>query len=63
MNLGRRRFVADALAAGSLAGGSLIGLRPAGAVIVQDDTWRAEGGGRGREAIGFRAHVALANQP
>jgi hypothetical protein len=63
MNLVRRRFVAGTLAAGSLAAGSLIARRPAGAVIVQDDTWRAEGGGPGREAMGFRAHVALANQP
>jgi hypothetical protein len=63
MNLVRRRFVAGTLAAGSLAAGSLIARRPAGAVIVQDDTWRAEGGGPGREPMGFRAHVALANQP
>jgi hypothetical protein len=45
MNLVRRRFVAGTLAAGSLAAGSLIARRPADAVIVQDDTWRAEGGG------------------
>jgi hypothetical protein len=42
--------------AGTLAGGALgIGIRPACAVIILDDTWRAEGG--------FRAHVELANQP
>jgi hypothetical protein len=51
------------LVAGSLAAGSLMAARQAGAVVVQDETWRAEGGGPGREAMGFRAHVALANQP
>lgn len=33
------------------------------AVVVLDSTWRAEGGGRGHEADGFGAHIALANQP
>ena len=51
MTITRRRIVASAVAAGSMAGAC----RPAGAVIVLDSTWRAEGG--------FRAHVALANQP
>jgi hypothetical protein len=59
MQLGRRRLVAGAVAAGSLA----VARRPAGAVVILDETWRAEGGGPGREALGFRAHVALANQP
>ncbi len=59
MQLVRRRFVAGAVAAGSLAAVR----RPAGAVVVLDETWRAEGGGPGHEARGFRAHVALAHQP
>jgi len=63
MQLGRRRLVAGAFSAGSLAAGSLVTARKAGAVVVQDETWRAEGGGPGREAMGFRAHVALAHQP
>jgi hypothetical protein len=37
--------------------------RPAGAVVILDSTWRAEGGRPGRESAGFRAHIALANQP
>ncbi|MBV8187233.1 MAG: peptidase S1, partial [Alphaproteobacteria bacterium] len=55
MQLGRRRLVAGAFSAGSLAAGSLVTARKAGAVVVQDETWRAEGGGPGREAMGFRA--------
>jgi hypothetical protein len=51
MTLTRRRFAAGTLAAGPLAAAP----RPAGAVIVLDSTWRAEGG--------FRAHLALADQP
>jgi hypothetical protein len=50
--------------AGSLASGVLAGsTRPAGAVIVLDSTWRAEGGAPGRESDGFGAHEALANRP
>lgn len=37
--------------------------RRAGAVVILDSTWRAEGGRPGHETDGFRAHVALANQP
>src|SRR4029453_17764827 len=48
MTLTRRRFAAAAL---TLAAAP----RPANAVIVLDSTWRAEGG--------FRAHLALADQP
>src|SRR5258707_3484698 len=59
MILTRRRGVLGALFTTSLAAT----LRPAGAVIVLDSTWRAEGGGPGQESRGFRAHVALANQP
>ena len=33
------------------------------AVIVIDETWRAEGGAPGQEPDGFAAHVALAHQP
>jgi len=51
MTVTRRRFAAGALAAGTLAAAP----RPAGAVIILDSTWRAESG--------FRAHMALADQP
>jgi hypothetical protein len=50
MTVTRRRFAAGALAAGTFAAS-----RPAGAVIILDSTWRAEGG--------FRAHMALADEP
>ncbi len=59
MILTRRRAVAGTIATAALAGG----LRPAGAVIILDGTWRADGGRPGREKDGFRAHIALANQP
>jgi hypothetical protein len=59
MTITRRRVVAGALASTALAGA----IRPAGAIIIQDSTWRAEGGRPGRERDGFRAHIALANQP
>lgn len=36
---------------------------PAGAVIILDSTWAAEGGKPGAEAAGFGAHIALANEP
>ena len=36
---------------------------PAGAVTILDSTWAAEGGGRGHEANGFRAHLRLAAEP
>ena len=51
MTVTRRRFAAGALAAGTLAAAP----RAADAVIILDSTWRAEGG--------FRAHLALADQP
>src|SRR4051812_31220749 len=54
----RRRAVTSAL----LAAGAAVA-RPAQAVIILDSTWRAEGGGPGRESEGFGAHVELANQP
>ena len=53
---GRRRMLVLSAAACAVA-------RPSGAVIVLDSTWRAEGGRPGRESRGFRAHIALANQP
>lgn len=59
MTFTRRRL----LAAGLLGVSSATALRPAGAVIVLDSTWRAEGGRAGRESAGFRAHIALAHQP
>lgn len=37
--------------------------RPLPAVVILDSTWREEGGGRGREADGFSAHIRFANQP
>lgn len=59
MNLHSRRVFCGALASTALAAAT----RPAGAVIILDSTWRAEGGRPGRESDGFRAHIALANQP
>ena len=50
------------LAAGLAGLAALPVARPAGAVIVLDRTWRAEGGRPGRESEGFRAHEALAEQ-
>lgn len=35
----------------------------AGGVTILDSTWKAEGGGRGREAAGFGAHLRLAAEP
>ncbi|MEP9379021.1 trypsin-like serine protease [Aquabacter sp. CN5-332] len=35
----------------------------AGAVVVLDSTWKAEGGGAGHEAAGFSAHIRLAHKP
>lgn len=59
MILTRRRAVAGAIASASLVGT----IRPAGAVIILDSTWSAEGGRPGHDKDGFRAHIALANQP
>ena len=58
MTITRRHLFAAGLA--GLA--ALPVARPAGAVVVLDRTWRAEGGRPGRESEGFRAHEALANQ-
>ncbi len=55
----RRRLLPAALFPAAF----LIPLRPAGAVVVLDGTWRAEGGRPGREDGGFGAHEALARQP
>ncbi len=58
MKIGRRRTLA------ALAGVSVgAAIRPTGAVVILDSTWKAEGGGPGRESAGFGAHIALANQP
>ena len=57
--LRRRRLLAGGLAATTGAAA----FRPAGAVVILDSTWRAEGGRPGRESAGFGAHVALAHQP
>jgi hypothetical protein len=59
MLIGRRRLLVGAIIP------PLLGAvpRPAGAVVVLDSTWRAEGGRPGRESEGFRAHEALARQP
>lgn len=59
MSIGRRRLFSGALPAMAMVAAA----RPAGAVIILDSTWRAEGGRPGRESAGFRAHIALANQP
>lgn len=59
MSLTRRQALAGLLAATPLASAA----RPAKAVIILDSTWSAEGGRPGRERDGYRAHVALANQP
>ncbi|MFI5002638.1 MAG: trypsin-like serine protease [Reyranellales bacterium] len=58
IGVGRRRLVSGIAASATLAAA-----RPAGSVIILDSTWRAEGGRPGRESAGFRAHIALANQP
>ncbi len=58
MRIRRRRLV------GAMAAGAVGGLaRPSDAIVILDSTWRAEGGRPGREKDGFRAHIALANQP
>lgn len=59
MCLSRRRALGGFLAAPLLP---VLG-RTAGAVIILDSTWQAEGGGPDRESAGFRAHVALGSQP
>lgn len=56
----RRRLLAGALVPAALIPAAL---RPAGAVVILDGTWRAEGGRPGREGEGFGAHEALARQP
>ena len=59
MSITRRRLVASASPPPRWPAPS----RPARAIIILDSTWRAEGGRPGRERDGFRAHIALANQP
>lgn len=56
MRLSRRRALGGLLAAPAI-------VRPAGAVIILDSTWQAEGGEPDMESAGFRAHVALGSQP
>lgn len=56
MSLSRRRALGGLVAAPAI-------VRPAGAVIILDSTWQAEGGGPDTESAGFRAHVALGSQP
>jgi hypothetical protein len=58
MTLCRRRLLTGLLSATPIAGAA----RTAGAVIIQDSTWRAEGGRPDDGVAGFRAHIALANQ-
>lgn len=41
----------------------LLAPRPLPAVVILESTWREEGGGRGREAEGFGAHIRLAHEP
>jgi hypothetical protein len=36
---------------------------PASAVVILDSTWKAEGGAKGRETAGFKAHLKLAAEP
>ncbi len=67
--LRRRRLLSGALGPAALVPAALVpaalglALRPAGAVVILDSTWRAEGGRPGRESEGFGAHEALARQP
>lgn len=58
MKLSRR-----ALVGGSLAAASIARAKSAGALVILDSTWRAEGGRPDHCATGFRAHIALARQP
>lgn len=46
-----------------IAAAVVLASAPSPAVVILDSTWRVEGGAPGREADGFGAHVALANQP
>ncbi|MBX9946075.1 MAG: hypothetical protein K2Y40_18515 [Reyranella sp.] len=63
MRLSRRRLLSGALVPAALWPALSAAVRPAGAVVILDSTWRAEGGGPGRESEGFGAHEALARQP
>jgi len=58
MTVLRRRILA-----GATTGMLTTAAKRAGAVIILDGTWRLEGGAPGQEGAGFRAHMALANQP
>ncbi|MBN9538859.1 MAG: peptidase S1 [Reyranella sp.] len=59
-SLFRRRLLAGVLVPATFFPAAL---RPAGAVVILDSTWRAEGGRPGRESEGFVAHEVLARQP
>jgi hypothetical protein len=59
-SLFRRQLLAGVLVPATFFSAAL---RPAGAVVILDSTWRAEGGRSGRESEGFVAHEALARQP
>jgi hypothetical protein len=59
-SLFRRRLLAGVLVPATFFPAAL---HPAGAVVILDSTWRAEGGRPGRESEGFVAHEVLARQP
>ena len=59
MMLPRRRLLTGLLATTPIVAAA----QTAGAVIIQDSTFRAEGGRPNDPLPGFRAHIALANQP
>ncbi|MER2605059.1 MAG: trypsin-like serine protease [Siculibacillus sp.] len=52
-----------ALLAAAVLLAAVVGADPATAVVVLDETWKAEGGAKGREAEGFGAHLRLAAEP
>jgi len=58
---GKRLFVRVVVALGLAA--MIPPLAPAGAVVILDSTWRAEGGTKKRPQAGFGAHVRLASDP
>jgi hypothetical protein len=51
------------LAALSVAAAIALPFGSANAIIILNDTWIEEGGGKGHEADGFSAHYALAHEP
>ena len=60
-----KRFGATGIVRACLLGVVGLGLvlPPSHAVVILDSTWRQEGGGPGREAAGFGAHIRLAAEP